>query len=125
MEAELFLYLVPLPGMDMTRESEPNKALRKEETKAQCWQHLVASVSGRMHGGKCSPRAGSKLVQRIKQTAAWPQEVPRVWQCKHFLHLLNHLSVCRDRRQDQAGSLHLSPLLSLALPLSLLSLPSN
>ena len=36
MEAELFLYLVPLPGMDMTRESEPNKALRKEETKAQC-----------------------------------------------------------------------------------------
>ena len=58
------------------------------------------------------------MVQRIKQTAAWPQEVPGVWQHKHFLRLVNHLSVCRDRRQDQSGSLLLSPLLSLPLPLS-------
>ena len=31
----MFLCLVPLPGMDMARESKPNKELRKEETKGQ------------------------------------------------------------------------------------------
>ena len=94
------------------------KSLERKKPKVSANSILQLPRAAVCTGRKCSPPAGSKVVQRIKRTAAWPQEVPCVWQHEHSLHLINHLSVCRDRRQDQARSLRLSPLLSLSLPLS-------